>query len=144
MSRIPSQPCGPYLPDQRYWTPARPLPYSGPQEAQATPGYIHPAQGPPRFLYPDNQGYDAAVAARSHGSWVPSQGRPQTGNTDPRYFGSLPHPSVPRASPMNVPQYAPGSAEQSNFPGYYQESPSFGYGRGSVGSAGWSNDVDSQ
>lgn len=144
MSRTPSQPSGSYLPDQRYWTSTRPLPYGGPQEVPVTSGYPQPAQGPPRFLYPDNQGYDAAVASRSHGSWLPSQGRPQTGNADPRHFGSLPHPSVPRANPMNVQQRAPGSAEPSNFPGYYQESSTFGYERGSVGSGGWSNDVDSQ
>lgn len=144
MSRTPSQPSGSYLPDQRYWTSTRPLPYGGPQEVPVTSGYPQLAQGPPRFLYPDNQGYDAAVASRSHGSWLPSQGRPQTGNADPRHFGSLPHPSVPRANPMNVQQRAPGSAEPSNFPGYYQEPSTFGYGRGSVGSGGWSNDVDSQ
>ena len=146
MSRTPSQPCAPYPPDQRYWTSVRPLPYGELQGVPVSSNQPHPTQEYPRFFYPGSQGYDPTIASRPHGSWLPPQGRPQTTSADSRYIGSLAQHGVQRASPMNVQQRAPGGAEHFSFMSSYHEppNPAFGYGRGSVGSGGWSNDVDSQ
>lgn len=147
MSRKPSHSYVPYPPDQRYWTSARPLPYSEFQGTQPVgSNQQHPPQELPRFLLPDSQGYDPTIASRPHGSWLPLQRRPQVTSTDSRYINSMAQHGVQRASPMYVQPRAPGGAEHFSFSSSHHEppTPAFGYGRGSVGSAGWSNDVDSQ
>ena len=96
---------------------------------------------------------DPTVASAPYGSRLP-YGKPQQSGTDPRYSSTSGSASIAspmlygssqRASPLSFQQRAPGSAEYFSLPSPYNDSNSgFGFGRGSVGSSGWSNDVDSQ
>lgn len=148
MSRKPSQQCGPPSFDQRYLNPIRSSPYNTEyQGAGSISNYPPPPQEPPRFLYPDSYGYDPTVTTRPYGTWLPSQGN---SSAEPRYnsapgnAGSLLQHSLQRRSPMGIQQRAPGSMEYSGSPYHDASNSTFGYERGSVGSGGWSNDVDSQ
>lgn len=148
MSRKPSQQCGTPSFDQRYLNPIRPSPYNtGYQGAESISNYTPPQEEPPRFLYPDSYGYDPTVTTRPYGTWLSSQ---RKSSAEPRYnsasgnVGSLLEHSLQRRGPMGIQQRAPGSVEYSGSPYHDASSSTFGYGRGSVGSGGRSNDVDSQ
>lgn len=156
MSRPPVHQCGPSTYDPRYLDSARPSSSSYAARYQGAPAsssqpYTIPE--PPRFLYPDSQGYDPTVASTPYGSRIP-YGKSQQSGTDPRYSSTSGSTSIAspmlygssqRASPLSFQQRVPGSAEYFSLPSPYNDSNSgFGFGRGSVGSSGWSNDVDSQ
>jgi len=153
MSRAPSQ-CGPPSSDQRYTHQVRQVSYPGYHSVPASSNQNYPTQELPRFLYPDNQGYDPTVATRPPGSQRSWQGNQQSsdadrnfnvyghyGSTDPRLQYGL-----QRTGPVSFQQHAPGSAEYYSYQSFYQDAYNslVSYGRGSVGSGGWSNDVDSQ
>lgn len=154
MSRAPSQ-CGPSSSDQRYTNQIRQTHYPGYHGVPASSNQTYPTQGLPRFLYPDNQAYDPTVATRPLGSQHSWQGNQQSSDADRRYnnvygnYGSIDprlQYSLQRIGPVSFQQHAPGSAEYYSYQSSYQDASnsSVGYGRGSVGSGGWSNDVDSQ
>ena len=155
MSRPPAQQGGPSTYDPRSLDSARPSSsYTGYQGAPASSSQPYPIQEPPRFLYPDSQGYDPTVASTPYGSRLPYGKPQQQSGTDPRYSSTSGSASIAspmlygssqRASPLSFQPRAPGSTEYFSLPSPYNDSNSgFGYGRGSVGSSGWSNDVDSQ
>lgn len=145
MSRPQSQQCGLPTYDQRYLDSVRPLSYARYQGAPASSSQLYPTQEPPRFLYPDSQGYDPTVASTPYGPRLP-YGKYQQSGAESRYTtsgsGSLAQHGTQGASPLGFQQQAPGSTEYYSLPS--PSSSAFGYGRGSVGSSGWSNDVDSQ
>lgn len=154
MSRAPSQ-CGPSSSDQRYANQIRQVPYPGHHGVSTRSDPTYPAQGLPRFLYPDNQAYDPTVATRPPGSQRSWQANQQSSDADRRYnnvygnYGSTdprPQYGLQRTGSASFQQHAPGTAEYYSYQSSYQDASnsSVGYGRGSVGSGGWSNDVDSQ
>ncbi|KAL2829787.1 hypothetical protein BDW59DRAFT_158957 [Aspergillus cavernicola] len=109
------------------------------QTAVSNPPY--PAQGPPRFLFPDGQSHETTVIQNASHPRLSVQGRDWHNAGDPNYrfpsitTGSLAQYSMQRPSVSGSVEHAGPSSS------YYDVSSR---SRGSVGSAGRLNDVDSQ
>lgn len=153
MSRAPSQ-CGPSSSDQRYTHQVRQVSYHGYHGVPASSNQSYSTQELPRFLYPDNQGYDPTIATRPPGFQRFWQGNWQSSDANRKYnvyghYGSADprlQYGLQRTGPVSFQQHAPESAEYYSYQSCYQDASnsSVAWGRGSVGSGGWSNDVDSQ
>ncbi|KAL4895585.1 velvet factor-domain-containing protein [Aspergillus ambiguus] len=140
MSRPPLQQWPPF-PDSRSLEMRDRVPAD---TTQGLPPYtMHPycsAQEPPRYLYPGSQSYDPTFATSSQPR-SSLQGKSWDSSSDHRYnyssgsAGPLSQYGVQRASWSRNMEYPAGSSP------FYETSSQ---GRGSIGSTGRSNDVDSQ
>ena len=84
MSRAPSQ-CGPSSSDQRYTHQVRQVSYHGYHGVPASSNQSYSTQELPRFLYPDNQGYDPTIATRPPGFQRFWQGNRQSSDANRKY-----------------------------------------------------------
>ncbi|GKZ36235.1 hypothetical protein AbraIFM66950_007232 [Aspergillus brasiliensis] len=107
-------------------------------------------EDPPRFLYPDNQGYAPAYIHPASNSRASYHGRAWDSFADPKFnppplpaanHSAFPQYGAQRSSAMRGAEYASASTSVSS---PYQDSPS--YSRGSIGSISGTrtNDVESQ
>ncbi|KAL3490782.1 velvet factor-domain-containing protein [Aspergillus germanicus] len=129
-----------YISEGRYDNNRAHAPDENCQAQTASWNSSFPAQGPPRFLFPDGQGQEPALVQNASLPRVSVHGRAWDSGSDSRYrcppsnAGSLAQFSIQRSSaPRNL-DYAPSPSS------YFETS---GRGRGSVGSIGRMNDVDS-
>ncbi|PTU24222.1 hypothetical protein P175DRAFT_0527672 [Aspergillus ochraceoroseus IBT 24754] len=118
--------------------------YTSDDESQgltAISSHPYSTQEPPRFLLPDNQSYDATMVQVATVSRPTLQGRGWDGGNDAKYnfspasTGSLAQYSIQRSSVSRTVEHAGPSSS------YYDAS---NRSRGSIGSIGRINDVDSQ
>ncbi|GKZ41668.1 hypothetical protein AbraIFM66951_010949 [Aspergillus brasiliensis] len=107
-------------------------------------------EDPPRFLYPDNQGYAPAYIHPASSSRASYHGRAWDSFADPKFnppplpaanHSAFPQYGAQRSSAMRGAEHASASTSVSS---PYQDSPS--YSRGSIGSISGTrtNDVESQ
>lgn len=104
----------------------------------AIPNPVYSTQEPPRFLFPDSQGYDPTASTSSHSRFVFEGAKRDSAEHRYSVSSSTSGPLAPYAwqrssISKNVDYGGPSSS-------YYEASSQ---GRGSIGSTGRANDIES-